>query len=351
VLVAQIAFAEFTRDRVLRHGRFLGLREDKKAADVTTEVAEEVDAVTEGKAKSESASVAGVRLTHPDKVLYPDQGITKRDLAGYLAAVADRMLPHCADRLTSLVRCPEGSGKKCFFQRHVGAGLTKELQRMAVRSKDGGSEEYLYIHDKRGLVAAAQMGVLELHIWGSHIEDVERPDRIVFDLDPDPSVDFAAVKTAAGDIRAALDALGLESFPLLTGGKGIHVVAPILRRHEWPVVKSFAKALHRHDEQGEAQGPHLHRLSAERAQRDRDRPLFAARPQRRAARLASHLEIARRRRRRQRGHAGRRGRPPPRARPVEGLRRGAPGPDGAGAEGARVVGRRFVEDYAARRGR
>jgi bifunctional non-homologous end joining protein LigD len=243
VLVAQIAFAELTREGVLRHGRFLGLREDKKADEVTPEVAEEVDAVTERKSKSESASVAGVRLTHPDKVLYPEQGITKRDLAAYLDAAAERMLPHCADRLTSLVRCPEGSGKKCFFQRHVGAGLTTELQRKTVPSKDGGSEEYLYIRDRRGLVAAAQMGVLELHIWGSHVDDVERPDRVVFDLDPDPSVGFAAVKAAAGDIRAALDALGLESFPLLTGGKGVHVVAPIRRQHEWPVVKTFAKAL------------------------------------------------------------------------------------------------------------
>ena len=243
-LVAQIAFAELTRDGAVRHGRFLGLREDKDAKDVTAETPEEVAVTSGSKSKSETATIAGVRLTHPDKVLYPEQGITKRDLATYLDAAAERMLPYCANRLISLVRCPEGSGKSCFFQRHAGSGLPDALKRMDVPKKDGrGSEEYLYVSGKAGLVAAAQMGVLELHIWGSRIDDVERPDRIVFDLDPDPSVGFAAVKSAAEGMRAALDALGLASFPLLTGGKGVHVVVPIQRRHEWPAIKGFARAL------------------------------------------------------------------------------------------------------------
>jgi bifunctional non-homologous end joining protein LigD len=202
-----------------------------------------VETVTEGKTGGATSTVAGVRLTHPDKVLFPQQGITKRDLAAYLDTVADRMLPHCADRLISLVRCPEGRSKKCFFQRHAGAGLPEQIQHLQVASKDGASEDYLYLTGKEGLVAAAQMGVLEFHIWGSRIDDVERPDRVVFDLDPDPSVDFTTVKAAAAGMRDALDALGLASFPLLTGGKGIHVVAPIQRRHEWPTVKGFTKAL------------------------------------------------------------------------------------------------------------
>jgi bifunctional non-homologous end joining protein LigD len=203
-----------------------------------------VAVVSGSKSKSETATIAGVRLTHPDKVLYPEQGITKRDLATYLDAAAERMLPYCANRLISLVRCPEGSGGSCFFQRHAGSGLPDALRRMDIPKTDGGgSEEYLYLSGKAGLVAAAQMGVLELHIWGSRIDDVERPDRIVFDLDPDPSVGFEAVKTAADGFRAALDALGLASFPLLTGGKGVHVVVPIQRRHQWPAVKGFARAL------------------------------------------------------------------------------------------------------------
>jgi bifunctional non-homologous end joining protein LigD len=242
-LVAEIAFAEFTRDGIVRHGRFLGLREDKAADEVTEERPEEVETVTEAKTNAATAAVAGIRLTHPDKVLFPQQGITKRHLAEYLDLVSDRMLPYCAGRLISLVRCPEGRSKKCFFQRHVGSGLPEALESMEVQSKDGSSEQYLYLTGRPGLVATAQMGVLELHIWGSRIDDIERPDRIVFDLDPDPSVDFATVKASAMGVRDALDALGLRSFPLLTGGKGIHVVAPLMRRHEWPTVKSFTKAL------------------------------------------------------------------------------------------------------------
>jgi bifunctional non-homologous end joining protein LigD len=202
-----------------------------------------VEKVAGRKSDAAEDTLAGVRLTHPDKILFPQQGITKRDLAEYLDAAAERMLPHCADRLVSLVRCPQGRGRKCFFQRHAGAGLSDAFHQLAVRSKDGGADDYLYLTGKTGLITAAQMGVLELHIWGSRVDDIERPDRVVFDLDPDPSVAFDAVRTAARGMRGALDALGLRSFPLLTGGKGIHVVAPVLRRHEWPAVRTFAKAL------------------------------------------------------------------------------------------------------------
>jgi bifunctional non-homologous end joining protein LigD len=188
-------------------------------------------------------SVAGVTLSHPDKVLYAGQGVTKLDLAEYLHAAAPRMLPHVARRLVSLVRCPEGAARQCFFQKHGGAGLANGFRRLAVREKDGGTDDYLYLTGETGLVRAAQMGVLEFHIWGSLIDDVERPNRIVFDLDPDPSVPFATVKQAAVRLRDVLDALGLASLPLLTGGKGVHVVAPVARRHEWPVIKAFARAL------------------------------------------------------------------------------------------------------------
>ena len=188
-------------------------------------------------------AVAGVTLTHPDKVLYADQGVTKLDLANYLHAVSARMLPHASRRLMSLVRCPDGAAKQCFFQRHGGAGLTPSFKHLPVTEKDGGSDEYLYLTDESGLVRAAQMGVLEFHIWGSMIDDIERPNRMVFDLDPDPSVTFETVRQAAFRMRDVLDALGLVSFPLLTGGKGIHVVVPIKRRHQWPVIKAFTLAL------------------------------------------------------------------------------------------------------------
>ena len=145
----------------------------------------------------------------------------------------------------SLVRCPDGADGKCFFQRHGGAGLDDGFHRLAVALKGGRIEDYLYVTDRTGLVAAAQIGALELHIWGSHVDDIERPDRLVFDLDPSEEVGFDAVKGAARDVRDVLDALGLKAFPLLTGGKGIHVVAPLVRDHDWPVIKGFAAALAR----------------------------------------------------------------------------------------------------------
>lgn len=187
--------------------------------------------------------IAGVRLTHPGRVLFPGQGLTKRDLALYLEAAAPRMLPHLRGRLLSLVRCPQGSEKQCFFQRHGGSGVPDAVGRFDVREKDGSIDDYLHVSDVAGLVALAQIGVLEFHIWGSRIDAIEKPDRLVFDLDPDPSVPFGEVRKAATEMRDALDAAGLASFPLLTGGKGIHVVVPLTRRHEWPVVKDFAKAL------------------------------------------------------------------------------------------------------------
>lgn len=246
-LVVQVAFAEFTGDGLIRHGRFVGLREDKPARSVRREaprpVAESRAVTTERTSPDDEAMVGGVRLSHPDKVLYPAQGVTKRELAHYLLAVGDRMMPHVGGRLLSLVRCPQGSAGKCFFQRHGGAGLPEQFHRQAIAGKDSGEQEYLYVDAPAALVAAAQMGVLEFHIWGSRIDDIDRPDRLVFDLDPDPSVGFADVKHAARRLRDALDALGLVSFPLVTGGKGVHVVAPLARRHAWPTVKAFAAAL------------------------------------------------------------------------------------------------------------
>jgi len=248
-LVAQIGFAGFTGDGMIRHGRFLGLREDKPARDVRPErpVRSKGDAAMTQKGSSGTSNaavtIAGVRLTHPDRVLFPHQGITKLELAEYLAAAAPRMLPYLAQRLVSLVRCPQGRANQCFFQRHAGKGFPEDFDSLPVEQKNGEMEDYIYIRDRSGLVAAAQVGVLEFHLWGSRVDRIERPERVVFDLDPDPTLSFAAVKRAADDVRQALEALDLESFPLLTGGKGIHVVVPIERRHDWPVVTGFARAL------------------------------------------------------------------------------------------------------------
>lgn len=190
-------------------------------------------------ADKEAIEIAGVRLTSPDKVLFPEQGITKHELADYYMAVAEVMLPHVRNRPITLVRCPAGRQKKCFYQRHAGSGVPPELGEVEV---PGFEEPYLYLRDLPGLIAIVQMGVLELHPWGACKDRPDRPDRMIFDLDPGEGLSFPDVVQAALDIRGRLAALGLETFAKTTGGKGIHVVAPLERRHAWPEVKQFAKA-------------------------------------------------------------------------------------------------------------
>jgi bifunctional non-homologous end joining protein LigD len=239
-LVAQIGFIGWTADRVVRHAVFHGLREDKPARQVRTEerhMAEAPDA-------DGAVRVAGIRLTSPDKLLYGDEGITKREVAEYYLRVADRMMPYIEDRLISLVRCPQGSETTCFFQRHASAGFPEQFKGLRIKENNSDKEEeYLYIEDAGGLVAATQIGVLELHIWGSRIGDVERADRIVFDLDPDEDLRFADLKTAALEIRDMLETIGLRSFVMATGGKGLHLVCPVTPKYEWPEVKAFCRAI------------------------------------------------------------------------------------------------------------
>jgi bifunctional non-homologous end joining protein LigD len=152
------------------------------------------------------------------------------------------MLPHVENRLLSLVRCPNGSGQKCFYQKHPGNGTSDDLRRFAVNEKDK-VEEHLALYDLAGLVSLVQMGVLEIHIWGSQADQYEKPDRLIFDLDPDPAVDWPQVVTAAKEVRLLLKELGLVSFVKTTGGKGLHVVVPVQRRTNWEDAKAFSKAV------------------------------------------------------------------------------------------------------------
>jgi bifunctional non-homologous end joining protein LigD len=184
--------------------------------------------------------VAGIRLSNPDKILYPDQGITKGELADYYVAVADRMLPHLAFRPLTMVRCPTGQEKKCFYQRHAGSGVPEQLGEVKIPGFD---EPYLFIRDVAGLIAMVQMGVLEIHPWGVTVEQPARPDRIIFDLDPDEGLGFDAVVRAAREVRDRLWALGLASFVKTTGGKGLHVVLPMEPLTDWSEAKAFAKRL------------------------------------------------------------------------------------------------------------
>jgi bifunctional non-homologous end joining protein LigD len=230
-LVAEIAFAEFTADGSVRHGSFLGLRGDKTAAEVTPERAEPVPA----------EKPSAVTISNRERVIFPDSGETKGDLADYYAAIAPLMLPFAADRPISLVRCPQGRGKKCFFQKHDSGSFGTAMKHVPIAEKDGSIEDYLYLDSADGLAACVQMGTIEFHGWGSRAEDVERPDRMIFDLDPDEGLDFEAVKTAAKHIHDRLADIGLASFAMLSGGKGVHVIAPLSPGHTWDQHKDFAR--------------------------------------------------------------------------------------------------------------
>jgi bifunctional non-homologous end joining protein LigD len=186
-------------------------------------------------------SDAGVAsVTHPEKMLDKTSGLTKGLLAEYFDAVAEHMLPHIADRPLSVVRCPNGSDKPCFFQKHVGSGTPEGVGSVSIPNrKTGKAEDYLTVDSARGLLGLAQLGVLEIHPWGSRNEALEKADRIVIDLDPDPSIQWKTLAASAVEVRDRLAKLRLKSFLKSTGGKGLHVVVPIVPDHEWKVVKDF----------------------------------------------------------------------------------------------------------------
>lgn len=186
--------------------------------------------------------VAGVRITHPDRVVYPDHGVTKLDLARFYEAIADRILPHLRGRPTTLVRCPEGLGQACFYQRHAGSWAPATLRRVRIREKTKVAE-CLVVDDLPGLIGLVQMGVVEIHTWNSRVDQLEQPDRIVLDLDPDPAVSGADLVAATRLVRDALAAAGLESFVKTTGGKGYHVVVPLVPGAGWEECAGFARRL------------------------------------------------------------------------------------------------------------
>jgi bifunctional non-homologous end joining protein LigD len=277
-LVAQVRFATWTAEDLVRQAAFLGLREDKAAKEVVredvevapqpkrgrsgrtlggpaqieqksasdseraahTDASHRAKRLMSAKGTADSETHAPVRLTHPEKALDAESGMTKQMLADYYWAVADRMLPHIADRPLSLVRCPEGAGKPCFFQKHVTAMLPKGIGSIDVADKKGKVEPYITLNSAEALAGLAQIGVLEVHPWGARNEDLERADRMIFDLDPDEALGWPVVTKSAGEVRARLKKIGLEIFLKTTGGKGLHVVVPIEPELEWPAIKDFA---------------------------------------------------------------------------------------------------------------
>jgi bifunctional non-homologous end joining protein LigD len=262
-LVTEVSFSEWTADGKMRHPSFQGLREDKRATSVVRELpAAAVEEVVEMPGSSTRAAkvkgregpapapakgpseavVAGIRLTHADRVLYPAQKTTKRDLALFYESIADWILPHLAGRPTALVRCPEGVAKDCFYQKHVGTWAPESLRRVKIRERTK-IGEYLVVDSLAALIGLVQIGILEIHTWNSVVERLEQPDRLVFDLDPGPGVPWKRVVEGARLIRERLLALHLESFVKTTGGKGLHVVAPLSPGPTWDEGAAFARTL------------------------------------------------------------------------------------------------------------
>jgi bifunctional non-homologous end joining protein LigD len=251
-LVAEIAFAEFTDDGILRHPSFMGLREDKPASKVVREVPKHLNK-SEKKSAGATAESFGVEISSPERVIFPELGLTKKDLADYYAQVAPLIMVDAARRPMTLIRCPGGRTGECFFQKHDKGTFGPRVKQIPIEEKDGHTEDYLYLDDIQGLLACVQMGTIEFHGWGSRIEKVEYPDRLVFDLDPDVGLGFDKVKAAAARLKSLLEDLGLKSFPLLSGGKGIHVVVPLDQTKDWPTVKSFADRFSRAISEAEPQ--------------------------------------------------------------------------------------------------
>ncbi|MGI4829516.1 MAG: DNA ligase D [Janthinobacterium lividum] len=272
-LVGQVRFATWTAEDYVRQAAFLGLREDKRPEEVIREeptvapqpkgsgkargadrtsanqsekqasTKVEIPAPSAPKTSPAKASAGAppMRLTHPTKVLDPESGLTKRELAEFYWAVASRMLPHIADRPLSLVRCPDGAGKPCFYQKHVNHMLPPGVGSIDVPDKKTGvPEPYITLSTPEALAGLAQMGVLEVHPWGSHNGDLEHPDRVIFDLDPDEGLPWNTVAEAALEVRERLKRIGLESFLKTTGGKGLHIVAPILPTLDFAELKAAA---------------------------------------------------------------------------------------------------------------
>lgn len=267
VLVAEVAFAEWTKDGQLRQASFRGLREDKDARSAVVEhtserASSEKPGQPNGRAKgpgrkslavqgdqeraaAEATLVGGVTLSHPDRVLFPEQAVTKLALTRYYEAVGDWILPHVKDRPLTLVRCPEGYHKECFYQKHATDRMPGAIGRVEVPA-DQGHACYTIAHSLEALLGLVQIGVLEIHTWGAKRDKLDRPDRMILDLDPGHAVDWSSVIEGAQLLRTLLRELNLTSFVKTTGGKRLHVVVPLQRVHTWDEVKTFSTSLAEH---------------------------------------------------------------------------------------------------------
>jgi bifunctional non-homologous end joining protein LigD len=247
-LVAEVQFSTWTSDLLVRQASFKGLREDKKASEVRREVAQATPAAEPAahhasKPKAETPARLGFKVTHPDKIVDPETGVTKQALIDYYLAAAPLMLPHVTGRPLSLVRCPNGAGQKCFYQKQLGPGMPPGIGGVKIpNAKGNATETYITVEGEQSLAGLAQMNVLEIHPWGSTNADLEHPDRIIFDLDPDEAVSWPTLCDSALEVKERLRKLGLQSFVKTTGGKGLHVVAPIRPKLGWDKIKALTHA-------------------------------------------------------------------------------------------------------------
>ena len=259
-LVCEVVFTEWTIDGKIRHPSFQGLRADKDPKQITRENPTKI----QSRHKSQS-EVANVPISHPDRILYPDLKLSKIDVARYYDSIKEWIVPHVAGRPLTLVRCPEGIGGECFFMKHSKVWAPKALRRVRIKEKTK-LGEYLIADDISGIVSLAQMDVLEIHSWNSIFEDVERPNRLVFDLDPGDEIDWQTVVRGARMVRDALRALKLESFVKTTGGRGLHVVVPLTPHADWKQCLDFSRALSERFEQAQ---PELYTTAFAKAGRSR----------------------------------------------------------------------------------
>ncbi len=235
--VIEVEFTELTADGQIRHGAYQGTRGDKSPAEVAVETPE---AAAEA---PREAKVSGIEISSPGREVFPGSGCTKLDIARHYDRVGARLVEIAGHRPLSLVRAPKGIDGHTFFQKHAGKGFPDALQEIEITESDGTEARYMYATRPESFVAAAQMGTVEFHIWGSRTDRLDRPDRLVFDLDPDTSLGWGDVRAAAFDLRDRLADLGLAAGVVVTGGKGVHVWVPLRRAHGWDLVKGFAKTV------------------------------------------------------------------------------------------------------------
>jgi bifunctional non-homologous end joining protein LigD len=239
-LLVEVRYMNRTADGILRHAAYKALRTDKAE---NAPGRDDPPPATARKKLIKDADLAGIWVTNPDRRMFSKDGPTKLELAVYYARVGDVMLPELAKRPVSLVRCPDGRLESCFFQRHAMPGMPEDVKVKALKEKESPKRgDYLYVEDARGFLALPQFGAVELHVWGCRVDRPERPDRLVFDLDPDEGLPWRATVAGAMEVRDALDALGLPVFLKTTGGKGLHLVVPLVRRQPWSEVEAFARS-------------------------------------------------------------------------------------------------------------